>query len=268
LRSSAFCYLLVLSIILAASGCDEDKERGCGKGTFTGHVTIADKSEPATYSGYSQITGNLTIACPNCAVVEDLRCLASVGGDLSITENGALTAVDLSRLTIVGGYLYVFDNPALETVSADRLAAVGNWFTIRENAALDSVSMTDLTTVGGDIVVAQNAALDSLTLPSLAHSGGVSLTSNAILESIEMGALAAVDGPLVISGSSQLESLEGLIELISVIDLLEIAQNSSLPYCEACAVIGQLAGFGGEISCFGNLEDACWTGSALDCSQL
>jgi len=234
---------LILAVMLVTAACEEDTSSDCNKGVFTGHVTIADDSEPASYEGYTQITGNLTISCPNCETLEALSCLASVGGDLAVSTNGSLEALDVGRLVHVGGSLYAQQNPSLADLDLRSLRVVGSWLTIRDNAALSAIHSGALNTIGGDVAISDNGALTT----------------------VELGSLWKVPGSLAVTGNGALADLDGLAGLLFLEGGLTVSSNGALPFCETCELLDQLQGFAGEVSCSSNLVDECWSGTALDC---
>ena len=234
---------LVFGATLVLTACEDDGGNDCAKGVFTGHVTIADNSEPVIYEGYTQVTGNLTIACPNCDTIEELGCLAAVGGDLAISTNNSLSALDIGRLVHVGGSFYAFQNPVLADLDLSGLRTVGSWLTIRNNNAMTAINASDLTTIGGDIAVSENGSL----------------------ETVELGTVWKLPGNLAITGNPTLADLDGLAGLLFLEGALDISNNDDLPFCEVCELLDQLQGYAGEVNSLSNQADDCWSGSALDC---
>jgi len=244
-RSGCLLYV-VLGAILSAGGCADDAEHGCTRGVYTGHVTISDKAELASYEGYTGVTGNLTITCPNCEAVEELACLTSVGGDVVVSENGALASLDLGILFHVGGSFNLHQNPSLTMVDLDRLLEIGAWVAVRDNDGLAELKANDLREIGGDVTI----------------------SDNDLLETLELGATGKILGDLTIDSNAALGDLDGLWGLTSLGGALDVSYNGSLPFCEVCRLIGQLPGFAGEIASVANEADPCWTGSSLDCTLL
>jgi hypothetical protein len=208
-------------------------------------VTISDNSEPAIYEGYTRVTGNVTITCPNCVSLEELGCLWSIGGDLSISQNNSLEALDLGLLDHVGGSLYYYRNPLVTTLDLARLRGVGSWLTIRGNDALQAITAGRLLAIGGDVSIDENDALDT----------------------IDLGGAQTITGDLTIGGNPALPDLDGLAALIFLGGSLDVTHNDDLPYCEVCELLDQLVGFAGEVICSSNLVDECWNGDAeaLEC---
>jgi len=262
-----WCILgLFLSAVLPAGGCEEEAGGDCTKGVYTGHVTISDKSDPALYEGYTQVTGNLTISCPNCASIDELRCLAAVQGDLTVSSNGALAELDLSGLSYVGGSIYVYQNPSLTALDLGQLLVVGSWITIRDNDAITAVRANELLVTGGDVAVEGNAVLENLELQAATQiPGALTLSDNPELQFCEAPSLLAVGAGLTITGNSALADLDGLAGLSSLGGGFDVSHNVALPFCEVCELLDQLQGFAGELTCTANLADSCWSGSALDC---
>jgi hypothetical protein len=240
------CVLFVVLGAILLFGCADDAERGCNRGVYTGHVTISDKSDLASYEGYTRVTGNLTITCPNCEAVDELACLFSVGGDVVVSENGALSSLDLGSLLQVGGSLYLHRNPSLTTVDLDRLLDIGAWATIRDNDSLAEFRANQLLMILGDVTI----------------------SDNDILETLELGTASRILGNLTIENNAALGDLEGLSGLISLGGGLDVSYNGSLPFCEVCRLMLQLPGFTGETVAVENQADPCWNGTALDCTQL
>jgi hypothetical protein len=258
------CFLLVAGS--SAAGCEDRSESACNKGVYTGHVTISDKSEPADFEGYTQVTGNLTISCPNCNTIEELGCLTSVGGDLSVSGNGALETLDMANLIFVGGSFNLYQNPVLAAFEAGRLKAVGSWLTIRQNGALADFAASELRQLDGDVTVVGNASLAALELGEAGQiPGNLTVSDNAALELLETPGLVVIATDLTIDGNPALADLAGLDSLVSVGGAIDISHNGALPFCEVCDLLDQLTGFAGELTSTANQVDECWSGSALDC---
>lgn len=257
-------FLLVASVF--GAGCEDADIDACTKGLYTGHVTISDKSDPAHFEGYTQVTGNLTISCPNCTAIDELSCLASVGGDLAVSGNSALETLDLDNLIFVGGSYYLFQNPVLAGFGTSRLRAVGSWLTVRQNAVLPDLVASELAVVGGDVTVEQNADIETLALGAVGQiPGSLAVAGNAQLQFLEAPELVAIAADLGLDGNPALADLTGLDSLVSVGGAIDVSHNGSLPFCTICELLDQLPGFAGELTSTANLVDECWSGSALDC---
>jgi hypothetical protein len=119
--------------------------------------------------------------------------------------------------------------------------------TLLGNGALTNVDgLSGITAVDGDIIIDDNGALANLDGLSRITSVGGDL---AIGYAGEMYA-----GPI---GNSALTNLDGLNGLTTIDGDLGIAENTSLPTCEATNLLCQLIAFDGSVYISDNLADSC-----------
>ena len=70
---------------------------------------------------------------------------------------------------------------------------------------------------------------------------------------------------VIITDDQGYGDLSAFDELESILNLLDVSRNASLPHCEVCDVLGEF--FNGDIpaTCEANLEDDCWDVDQLVC---
>ena len=155
---------------------------------WDGSYGINTQADLDTLSGYTAITGNLSIVDTSLTSLEGLECLNHVGGNLYIDNNDSLTNLEglnnltsvgglyiryndsltslegLNNLTSVGGSLYIVFNDSLTSLEGlSRLCFIGQNFKIEENHELCTSSAEALRDqvlncdgIGGDINISGN----------------------------------------------------------------------------------------------------------------
>jgi len=106
---------------------------------YTGDYTITSQSGLDSLSGYSEVTGNLTINDFTASIVSlnGLEGLSSVGGTLRIRNNEALTSLSgIGNVYSVGGDLVIENNTALIGLDLVSLCSIGYNFLINANTRL------------------------------------------------------------------------------------------------------------------------------------
>ena len=98
-----FCYTGLMPIpgisgifIMNQAGAKQD----CGELVWEGDYEIQSLGELEVISGYTRVTGNLSIMLSDLTSLEGLESLCEIGGDLSIENNEFLTSLkSLDNLT-------------------------------------------------------------------------------------------------------------------------------------------------------------------------
>lgn len=182
------------------------------------------------------------------------------GSSMAILQNPALASLDLPALATVAGTFSIDWNDTLPGVSLPALTSVGGSLELNGNPALASLSLPRL--ASGKLAVVDSMALRTLTLPALASSASLVLTQTG-LESVSLPALTTLAGPLTIVDNTALQSLAGLDALASMANgpgtSLQITGNTTLPQCQAAALLArlQLAGYTGPATVSGNDAASC-----------
>jgi hypothetical protein len=201
---------------------------------FNADYSINLAAPIAVLSGFTEITGSLTINNTALTNLTGLEALTSVGRNLLIEDNGALTNLSgLNSLTSVGLRLEIEDNGALTSLNGlNNLTSVSGSSYIRYNNALTSLSgLENLTSVSGDLSIRSNGALTSLSGLSNLTSVGDSLVifyNDALTSLTGLENLTSVGESLEIYNNDALTSLTGLENLTSVGWSLAIYNNKAL----------------------------------------
>ena len=93
---------ILLLMFLLTTGCGIDngsdgsgkKGNHCKKGEFSGDVVINVPQDIEDISGYTSVSGDLSIRNTKHTDLDELSCLESVAGILSIKNNNSLTSMD------------------------------------------------------------------------------------------------------------------------------------------------------------------------------
>lgn len=137
------------SLVVGDLGCDDCADvRPCA-----GSYDISGLSDHETIARCESISENLLFEGQPGFTNVDLRCLASVGGDLSISDSPTMTSLDLTALTSVGGDLSVRENPALTSLDLPALMSVGGTSSITDNASLTAFELPVLASVGSGLSI-------------------------------------------------------------------------------------------------------------------
>jgi len=110
--------------------------------------------------------------------------------------------------------------------------------------------------VYGDESLESLAGLDQLS----AVGGGMAIYNNVALPTLAgLGNFVSVAEDLMIVANYALTNLDGLSALTSIGESysLWVVDNTSLPQCEACALLEQLEDFSGFFESSGNQPDTC-----------
>lgn len=270
MKHYSICFGIFLTIgLMLGVGCDSGaSDGGCDtqNSVFEGDFTIKGLDDLAALSGYTEITGTLTISDTDLRNINGLESLSIIGGSFFIYNNSVLTNLNgLCRLTTIGGDLEIRENSALVSLSGlSKLTKVENWLTIESNPSirnlhgLDSLTtirylgiidntlllnidgLGKLAKIEESIDIISNPLLRNLHgLGSLTTAGYLSIIDNALLLNIDgLEKLTHITGALFIAFNQLLENLNGLDNLtaLDVIDplmpQLAIACNANLPSSE------------------------------------
>ncbi|MBT8341241.1 MAG: hypothetical protein HKP58_10285 [Desulfatitalea sp.] len=177
LKAGGQAYYKVSSI--NASGMEESMsdcvygKALCAGLVWEGDYTISEPLDVDQISGYSEITGNLTIAGDDIENLDGLECLNAVGGNLDIgvfrfggmIDNPLLTDINgLENLTSVGGYFNIATNTVLESLEGlNSLESIGKHLYILSNSSLEKINgFNSLTTVSEFLMITRNPSLISI----------------------------------------------------------------------------------------------------------
>lgn len=208
-------------------------------------------------SSLESVGGNLVISGnKNLLSLDGLSALSFVGGSILIDYNLALiNAGNFPLLESVGGYLVLGNNSSLTSLSGfSQLTEIGAGLSIHENDMLQDIDpLNSVESIGAYIDISYNDVLQNLDgLSSLQQLGnGIQLRDNPMLSDISGLALLSgeVDGfeitysrvenldaligitslgELVLLNNSELQNLDGLSNLVSVGQDVEIIGNTAM----------------------------------------
>ncbi len=144
-------------------------------GVWNGNHTINDLTDLEALSGYTSVTGDLTISDTTLTSLDGLECLTHVGGFLYIEENDSLTSLaGLEKLEYVGDRLAIWENDSLTGLAGlEKLKHVGIYLYIEENDFLTSLAGLERLKYVGFLRIFDNDSLTSLAgLEKLEFVGG------------------------------------------------------------------------------------------------
>jgi len=247
---------------LTIGACDMPQEEAkprCAANVHSGTLYVHEHDLESLRT-ITAVTGDVVVASTEWTDLRALECLESVNSSLHISDNPKLETADgLERLREVGGSIVFGSNAALvDTDSLLGIQSVGS-IAIVSNPALEWIEWLRVVQDLGWLVIEDNDALVSLdSLSSLRSVGLVTIADNPRLLDVKAARLQQLVGDdLEIVRNSSLRSLE-LPEFVELGGRLHIRQNHSLPTCAAQQVATQLRnhGFDGEVSIYGNRDDA------------
>ncbi len=230
----------------------ENPNPGCAERVWKGDFVILSFLGIKALSGFTSITGNLTIVKTVAVDLNGMECLNNVGGNLTITGNALADLDGLDNLTTIGGNLTIAGNTLLSLKGLESLESINGNLTITTNPVLlDIKSLSNLTSVE-DIAVAANPSLLSLEgLNGITATGHVGIAGNPSMPNLAgLENLQTVDGFLSIRENIGLAGL-GLDALESVDLNLSAVANVHL----CTDLVQQLAdaiSVGGEVVIAGN----------------
>ncbi len=178
----------------------------------------------SSLSGLNHIGGNIAITNNRELISTDgLQNVANAVGSFEISENDLLdNIVAMPNLTGINGNLSISGNEALLSMMA--LSAVtevnGNYW-LNSNKNLANTSIGSLERITGSLLIVNNDALpnlDLLTGLSLVEGNNLIINSNQILTTLQpLGDMVYSGDYLTISGNSNLQSLDGLGNIVSTV---------------------------------------------------
>jgi hypothetical protein len=190
----------ILNPALAVSGCYVG-----GVGVWYGDYEIRTAADLQALSGYTLVTGDLSILSSPLTSLKGLECLTQVESlvidgnhylvslvgleslesveSLAIKYNDSLTSLaGLENLKSVGGRLYIGPNPSLTSLAGlGNLKSVGGSLYIGPNPSLTSLAgLENLKSVGGRLYIGPNPSLTSLAgIGSLNSVGSLYIGPNS-----------------------------------------------------------------------------------------
>jgi hypothetical protein len=209
----------------------------CEEQIYNGNYTILSQSDINGLSGYTEVTGQLTIgeAGRNSDIVnlQGLECLKKVGSSLNIWSNQNMTSLKgLNNLETVGGSFSLWSNRnllSLEDLSG--LISVGGWLNINGNHKLINLKGFDNLVSAGSLFVTSNGGLVSLqSLNKVKNLTFLQIDNNNSLLSLQgLNNLLSINLSMTIKNNYSLSNLSGLENLQSVkFAYLTITGNHSL----------------------------------------
>ncbi len=225
---------------------------------WDGDYKIRSGDDIATISGFTEITGTLTVVTGTATPTNNLtglESLTTVGGNLNIYHNNkALTALNgLSNLTSVIGELNISTNDGLTSLSGlEKLTSVGGELNINSNDAMTSLSGLENLTSAGSLVVRVNQGITNLNeLSNLTNvDKNIKIEINNSLTSLDvLEKFTSVNGDLSIQRNESLTGLSGLSNITSV------GGNLCICNMEGLASLGgleNLTSVGGGLEIFHN----------------
>ncbi|MCP4157307.1 MAG: hypothetical protein GY757_56880 [bacterium] len=155
-------------------------EYSCPENVYIGDYTINTSGDLELLSGYTRITGALTIGgdynnFSSLLGLQGLECLSRVDGDLVISFNGHLQNLEgLKGLTSIGGMLRVYYNSALVTLKGlDRLGSISGDLRIEENPGMESLEgLNALKSIEGSVWFYENQMENIAALANCSFIGG------------------------------------------------------------------------------------------------
>lgn len=213
-------------------------------------------------SNLKYIGGNFSVTRTSLRSAVGLKNVEYIGGDISFTGNPNLKDLpNFSKITTVYGDLVIAlnsrldDLAGLETIEnvwgdlrvGGRIGGDGQQLTsnlslsnlkfVEGNVSLTDLSslpdlegLSSLTEVGGELSILRNPLINNLNgLRSLTKlAGELNISNNSNLMNLQgVGGLRAIHS-LIVRGNPQLESLDGLDNLVGIIDTMVIVNNVSL----------------------------------------
>ena len=196
--------LFILNPAFAGSDCYVGKA-----GVWDGDYEISSAADLEGLSGYTSVTGNLSIQSVPFTSLDGLECLTRVDRNLEIFSNYSITSLaGLESLKYVRGNLEISSNYSLTSV-----------------AGLESLKY-----VRGNLRITENDSLTSVAgLQSLEYVRGYLEISYADLTSLAgLESLKSIGGNMIIEYNLNLTSLSGLENLKYIRGYMSINDNYSL----------------------------------------
>lgn len=201
-----------------------------GGGVMYGDYAIYNSVDLAVLSGFTEVTGQLSISGAGLPHIDGLESLTSVGS-MNISSNSALTNLDGLSGLMTAGSIAIDSNAALLNVDGlSSLVSVSGELNINNNTLLTDFSGLGSLTEVGTLLVDNNDALTDFAMPSLvAVTGEMSITRNdGLITMMGLENLVSVANHMIIVDNSSMISVDGLESLSSVGESLYIYDNPSL----------------------------------------
>ena len=128
---------------------------------WEGDYTIGDADDLEAISGYSLITGTLSISTNALKDLKGLECLTEIQGGLYLSRNYSLASLEgLTNLETIGGNLMIDNNDGLTNLDGlKNLTLINGSLYMIYNDALMRIKMDSLSDVGGEFIVMDNSNL-------------------------------------------------------------------------------------------------------------
>jgi hypothetical protein len=249
-----------------------------------GDYSINNSVDLVGMSGFTEITGDLTIAAGGLPNVDALESLELVGGSLIVRDNTGLTHLDgltnvtsvgkdltiednetlinldgLSNITSIGWSLHIKYNDALIDISGlNGIGTIASYLTIQNNNSLEEITgLNSIERLDGQFTVNNNTSLTSITgFASLSETHGMYINdNNALTEITGFGSIDAINGYLQVYDNDRLMNINGLNTLSFVQNNAYINENDDLCMSvieELIVLIGSRRGIGGITITTGN----------------
>ena len=152
----------------------------------------------SSFSGCSQISGNLQINGEDITDLTPLSSLTSISGNLQVWGNTSLNSLQgLHNITTIGGNLDLagYNFPLINLNGLGSLQTVGGMVFIQNFQNLISVDgLSNLTSVTGNFLIQENNNNDftTITLANLISVGSFNVRNNSHLSAIQFSNLASV----------------------------------------------------------------------------
>jgi hypothetical protein len=201
-----------------------------GGGVMYGDYAIYNSVDLAVLSGFTEVTGQLSISGAGLPHIDGLESLTSVGS-MNISSNSALTNLDGLSGLMTAGSIAIDSNAALLNVDGlSSLVSVTGLLNINNNGLLTDLSGLGSLTEVGSLDVDNNDALTDFGMLSLTVVTDYMSISrhDALITMMGLDNLVSVANSMFIEDNSSLISLDGLSSLTSVGETLYINTNPSL----------------------------------------
>ena len=230
---------------------------------YSGDFSITNASDLDALSGYTSISGNLTIDGTSLTNLDGLECLLAIGGYLHVGDNTQLNDLHgLQNLSTVNQRVTFDNNDGLTNLDGlESLTEIGEALVIKDNSSLVNIDgLSQVTNIGLDLYIYNNDALLDVnglsSLETIMHC--LLIYGNDKLKNLNgLGALTKVGeygGYLMIYYNVSLTDL-GLNSLIYVNGDFLIQNNSNLCTSKASALkiqVNNAEGITGTITISGN----------------
>lgn len=215
-----------------------------------GNYSVNNSVDIEGLRGYTELTGDLTIAAGDLPNLNALSSLTVIGGDLRVAGNDALTNLSgLENLESVGGRLSLEYNASLLSLNGlGSLVSVGDGVYVQSNDGLLNVEGLDsLATVGQGVYISSNNSLRSLQgFESLVAIGSaLNVGDNPTLESLDgLQSVESIGAYIWVSTNPMLTDISSLDGLESLESWMEFSTNPLLCHSLVTALVDRLRSLG------------------------